>query len=78
MWSNAVSATRAEMIKFTRALKAHLRLKGVDASEERVQDVLEYLRSALEYLRFDDVSSAQNAFRNARGQAKDALGFKAV
>lgn len=77
MWSSAVSARRAEMLKFIRALKAHVRLAGVDASEERVQDVLEYLKSALEYLRLDDFLSAQNAFRNAQGQAKDSLGFSA-
>lgn len=77
MWSDAVSAKRTEMMKFIRDLKVHVRLKGLSASEQRVQDVLEYLRSALEYLRFDDLLSAQNAFRNARGQAKESLGFNA-
>jgi hypothetical protein len=74
MWSDAVRAQRADMMKFIRELKMHLRLKAIDASESSVQSVLEYARFGLEYLRFGDPVSAHNAFQNARGEARDAFG----
>lgn len=76
MWDDAISAQRAELLKFIRDLKMHIRLRRISTDESSVQNVLDYIRYAGEYLRLDNLDAARFALENAKGEARDVLGLR--